>query len=101
MDRSLDIYLKALSDRPDEVSAASTAQPLMRIGQLAKATGESNATLRFWTKEGLLEVADTTEANYQLYAPEMADRVARIRQLQTQRFTIKEIRARLAEEKKR
>lgn len=97
VDRSLDIYLKALSDRPDEVSAASTAQPLMRIGQLAKATGESNATLRYWTKEGLLEVADTTEANYQLYASEMVHTIARIRELQSQRFTIKEIRAQLAD----
>lgn len=98
VDRSLDIYLKALSDSPDEVSEASTAQSLMRIGQLAKATGESNATLRYWTKEGLLEVTDTTEAGYQLYAPAMVDQVARIRELQSQRFTIKEIKAKLAGE---
>jgi len=26
----------------------------LKIGQLAKLTGESNATVRFWTKEGLL-----------------------------------------------
>ena len=98
VDRSLDIYLKALSDSPDEVLEAPAPQSLMRIGQLAKATGESNATLRYWTKEGLLEVADTTEANYQLYAPEMIGKVARIRDLQAQRFTIKEIKAKLAKE---
>ena len=98
VDRSLDIYLKALSDSPDGVSKTTTSQLLMRIGQLAKATGESNATLRYWTKEGLLEVADVTEAGYQLYAPEMVDKVACIRDLQAQRFTIKEIKAKLAGE---
>lgn len=97
VNRSLDIYLKALSDSPDEVPEASRAQSLMRIAQLAKATGESNATLRYWTKEGLLEVTDTTEANYQLYLPAMVDQVARIRDLQAQRFSIKEIKAKLEE----
>jgi hypothetical protein len=80
-DRSLGIYLKALSDRPDEVSEVSMSQSLMRIGQLAKATGESNATLRYWTQVGLLEIADTTEAGYHLYTPEMVDQVAEIREL--------------------
>jgi DNA-binding transcriptional MerR regulator len=70
----------------------------MRIGQLAKATRESHETLRYWTKEDLLEVADATEAGYQLYAPEMVDQVARIRELQSQRFTIKEIKAKFAAE---
>lgn len=95
VDRSLDIYLKALSDGPDEISEVSAPPSLLRIGQLAKATGESNATLRYWTKEGLLEVADTTEANYQLYAPAMVQQVARIRDLQARRFTLKEIKAKL------
>jgi Fic family protein len=97
VDRSLDIYLQALREGPDEVPEASAASSFMRIGQLAKATGESNATLRFWTKEGLLEVADTTQANYQLYAPAMVHQVARIRELQAQRFTIKEIQAKLSD----
>lgn len=79
----------------DTAAEPTPAKPLLRIGQLAKATGESNATLRFWTKEGLLQVADTTEANYQLYAPEMVERVAKIRDLQSQRFTLAEIKAQL------
>jgi len=95
VDRSLDIYLKALTDSPDEAAPAVSEKSLMRIGQLAKATGESNATLRYWMKEGLLLVADTTEANYQLYAPEMVERVAKIRELQKQRFTLSEIKAKL------
>ncbi len=95
VDRSLDIYLKAVCDRSGEIYEVPVPPSLMRIGQLAKATGESNATLRYWTKEGLLQVADTTESNYQLFAPDMVQRVARIRELQAQRFTIKEIKTKL------
>ena len=95
VNRSLDIYLKALTDSPDDAAEAESEKLLLRIGQLAKATRESNATLRFWTKEGLLHVADTTEANYQLYAPEMLERVARIRELQGQRYTLKEIKSKM------
>lgn len=91
VDRSLDIYLKALTVGQEEFEAVPT--PLLRIGQLAKLTKESTATLRFWTKEGLLQVADTTEANYQLYNPEMVGKVAKIRELQVQRYTLKEIKA--------
>lgn len=97
VERSFDIYLKALSDTAETTAQPTPQKPLMRIGQLAKATNETNATLRFWTKEGLLEVADTTEANYQLYSPVMVERVRRIRQLQSQRFTIAEIKGILAD----
>jgi len=80
----------------DEKQVSKTpASPLLRIGQLAKETGESNATIRYWTKEGLLEVSDTTEAGYQLYAPEMVKRVEMIRDLQSQRYTLTEIREKL------
>ena len=88
VDRSFEVYLKALSQ--DEEPGKPTTE-LLRIGQLAKLTGESNATLRFWTKEGLLEVADTTDAGYQLYDPSMAERVQEIRRLQGDRYTLKEI----------
>ncbi len=93
VDRSFDVYLNALSlgDEPTR-----TTTKLLRIGQLAKLTGETNATLRFWTKEGLLEVAEVTDAGYQLYAPAMAGRARKIRQLQGERFTLKEIKATLS-----
>lgn len=98
VERSFDIYLKAVADISETETTTASTTSLLRIGQLGRATGESNATLRFWTKEGLLQVADTTEANYQLYAPEMVERVARIRNLQSQRFTLREIKAKLAEQ---
>jgi Fic family protein len=91
VDRSLDIYLKALTVDQEEVEALPPT--LLRIGQLAKLSQESTDTLRFWTKEGLLQVADTTEANYQLYSPEMVGKIAKIRELQGQRYTLKEIKA--------
>ena len=96
VNRSLDIYLKAVTENGDEEEKASSkSTALLKIGQLSKQTGEPTATLRFWTKEGLLEIADTTEAGYQLYAPEMIERVQSIRNLQKKRFTINEIKVKL------
>ena len=68
---------------------------LLSIGQLARETGESNATIRYWTKEGLLQVADTTHSGYQLYHPDMIERVAQIRNYKGQRFTLSEIKGKL------
>lgn len=92
VNRSFDIYFRALSG--DDTPAAKPMGRL-RIGQLAKLTGETNATLRFWTKEGLLTVADMTNAGYHLYDPSMVDRIRQIRQLQGERYTLKEISAKL------
>ena len=89
--RSLDIYLNVVTGK-EEKQVSSSATSLLRIGQLAKQTGESNATIRYWTKEGLLEVADTTESGYQLYDPSMIERIRSIRDLQSQRLTLSEIR---------
>jgi len=52
----------------------------------------SVATIRYWTKEGLLEVAEKTEFGYQLYDADMVERCNRIRQLKQQRLTLSEIR---------
>jgi Fic family protein len=90
--RSFDIYLKALSQNEEPMVAPG----LLRIGQLAKMTGETNATLRFWTGEGLLPIADTTDSGYHLYSRAMIERVGKIRQLQRARFTLREIAAKLS-----
>ena len=92
VDRSFDIYLRAL-DGGDEPAVKPASR--LRIGQLAKLTGETNATLRFWTQSGLLIVADVTDVGYQLYDPKMVDRVQQIRELQGKRYTLKEISAKL------
>ena len=92
VDRSLDIYLKAANGEDAEQPESDM---LLKIGELAKQTGESNSTIRHWTKEGLLEVAEVTEAGYQLYAPDMAHRIKQIHALKEQRLTLQEIKERL------
>jgi len=94
--RSLDIYLNAVTGKDEKKPSQKADNDLLRIGQLAKQTGESNATLRYWTKEGLLQIADTTASGYQLYDPAMIKRVKKIRELQSERFTLSEIRGQLS-----
>jgi len=50
-------------------------------------------------KEGLLDIADTTDAGYQLYEHGMIDRVREIRRLQDERYTLRKIRVKMASEK--
>lgn len=93
VDRSLDIYLKAV--RGEEADPIENDK-FMKIGELAKQVGQSNSTIRHWTKEGLLSVAEVTAAGYQLYAPEMIERIKKIHNLKKQRFTLQEIKEKLS-----
>jgi MerR HTH family regulatory protein len=87
--RSLDIYLSAA--RGESALGDVDGGRLMKIGELAEAAGESVATIRHWTKAGLLEVAEVTAAGYQLFAADMAARCADIRRMQGERLTLAEI----------
>jgi len=98
VNRSLDIYLNAVTGKDEKPQAIQKSNQLLRIGQLAKETGESTATIRYWTKEGLLLVSDVTEAGYQLYSPRVVNRIAKIRELQSQRYTLKEIKEKLEQD---
>lgn len=89
-DRSLDIYLKAAKGE-SAIGDVDTVQ-LLKIGDLAKASGETVPTIRYWTQEGLLEVAEVTESGYQLYAPDMVQRCERIKKLKGERHTLAKIR---------
>ena len=94
VERSLDIYLEALE--PKETKEGVKMNELLKIGELAKETGETVYTVRFWTKEGLLIVKDFTKGGYQLYEPSMIERVKEIRRLQEEkRITITEIKERI------
>jgi Fic family protein len=98
INRSLDVYLEALEPPTSvpEIVEPSPADTLLKIGELAEATGERIHTLRFWTKQGLLEVAAQTEGGYFLYSPQMVGRVQAIRRLQDiDRLTLDEIHDRL------
>jgi DNA-binding transcriptional MerR regulator len=65
---------------------------VLKIGALAEAAGESVATIRHWTKAGLLEVA---ASGYQLFAADMVGRCKEIRRMQGERLTLKEIAGRV------
>ncbi len=93
VNRSLDIYLKAAAGEDTE---PADGDKLLKIGKLAKQVGESNSTIRYWTKEGLLNVAEITEAGHQLYAPEMIDRIKQIHAFKEQRFTLQEIEEKIS-----
>lgn len=93
VERSLDIYLQAVEP---EQPANEQGIKLLKIGELAKATGETAPTLRYWTQQGLLSVVGYTTGGYQLYSSAMIERIQLIRSLQqTQRLTLDEIKQRL------
>jgi len=92
--RSLEIYLEATSGEGDFV--AEPDDSLLRIGQLAKQTDVNISTIRFWLSSGLLEVSETTASGYQLFSSSMVVRVEQIKTLKEQRFTIQEIKSKLA-----
>ncbi|MGV8948294.1 MAG: MerR family transcriptional regulator [Candidatus Paracaedibacter sp.] len=72
VDRSLDIYLKAILG---EGETQNESQKSLKIGALAGITGEANSIIRHWTKEGLLDVSEITASGYQLYSSEMVARI--------------------------
>jgi len=63
----------------------------MRIGDLARRTGKSVATLRFYEQQGLLPAPERTESGYRSYASEAVDRVGFIVQAQARGFSLEEI----------
>lgn len=89
VERSLDMYLEAAKGRENKWY---DEERLLKIGELAKQTGENNSTIRHWMKEGLLAVADTTESGYQLYDYDMIERIGKIQALKKKRYTLKEIK---------
>lgn len=91
VERSLDLYLKAVRGEDDD-DLLDVVPHLLRIGALAKAVGETVSTIRFWTKEGLLDVADETESGYQLFDQTMIQRCQDIQKLKESRRTIAEIK---------
>jgi Fic family protein len=89
VDRSLDLYLKAANGETDDSFHVNI---LLKIGELAKKSDENNSTIRHWTKEGILDVAEITDSGYQLYSIEMLERIKHINELKQKRFTLGEIK---------
>jgi Fic family protein len=88
VDRSLNIYLKAINGE----NAETINEKLLKIGELAKLTKQTTSTIRHWTKEGLLQVAEMTESGYQMYDTGMAEKVKKIQEMKEKRMTLTEIK---------
>ena len=88
LSRSLDIYLGAVGAETQKIEL----DKLLKVGELATLSGESVATIRHWTKMGLLPVAGYTKGGYQLYARSQIETVKKIRELQKEkRLSLEEI----------
>jgi len=100
VERTLDAYINATQGKPvlpNLVKTISKPHTLLKIGKLAKETQETIHAIRHWTEKGLLEVAEHTEAGYQLFDHSTIERVKEIRRLQKEeRLSIDEIKRRLA-----
>jgi len=66
-----------------------------RIDELAHEAGVTVDTIRYYAREGLLEPPERS-GRHKLYGPSHLDRLARIRDLQSQRFSLAAIRALLS-----
>lgn len=99
VERTLDAYINAAKGKavfPNLIPAIFKTNKLLRIGELAKQTGETIHTIRHWMEKGLIEVAEHTKAGYQLFNSSMIARAREIRRLQKEeRLSIDEIRNRL------
>lgn len=90
VDRSFEIYFNTLESKEQEKVLGK--KTLLKIGELAKLVGETVPTVRHWTKEGLLSVAEYTPSGYQLYNQNAVAIAKKIRALQnTKRLTLNEI----------
>jgi MerR family transcriptional regulator, copper efflux regulator len=66
----------------------------MKINELAKKTGLTSHTIRFYEQEGLLDERHVRrgENNYRYYSNEAVERLKLIKQAQTTGFSINEIK---------
>lgn len=95
VDNSLDSYIKFYEGK-NPLEAKEKIEKLIKIGELAKKTGETIHTLHYWIKEGLIKRKDKTKGGYQLFDEEIIERIKEIRSLQqSQRLTLSEIKQKL------
>lgn len=64
----------------------------MKIGELALAAQTQVETIRYYEREGLLQLAPRTEGNYRIYGPAQLERLGFIRHCRTLDMTLDEIR---------
>ncbi|WP_233494606.1 MerR family transcriptional regulator [Exiguobacterium sp. RIT594] len=65
---------------------------MLKIGQVAEATGLSKRTIDYYTSLGLL-TTERTAAGYRLYTEDVIQHIQKIEYLKTQRLSLQEILA--------
>jgi DNA-binding transcriptional MerR regulator len=84
---------------PTKTLAAQTKPVLWRIGEVAKLTGVTTRTLRYWEELELLQPSSYRSSGERLYSPADVARVNRIRNLQELLgFSLAEVRTVLGTE---
>ena len=69
---------------------------LMKVGEIAEEAGVMPSTVKFYTDEGLLEVAERTTGGYRLYDRDKTiTRVIAIRQMTARRLSLSELKPEL------
>ena len=64
----------------------------LKIGEIAKLSGVSVETVRFYERRGLIEEPPRTESGYRQYSRSTANRILFIKRTQELGFTLKEIK---------
>jgi DNA-binding transcriptional MerR regulator len=67
-------------------AAEAKNEEMLRMGELAKASGVSAATIKHYLREGLLPEPVKTSRNMAYYPAEFVDRIRTIKQLQEERY---------------
>jgi len=84
------------------MSASGANGDLLRMGELAEASGVPAPTIKHYLREGLLPEPVKTSRNMAYYPPEFVDRIKLIKQLQEERFMpLKAIKSVLDEDPER
>ena len=96
VNRALELYLKTAKKQTVDVEDESVPY-FLRIGQLAKETGERVSTIRYWTTMGIIEPVGKTSADYMIYSSDVLGRIKKLKDLKAQRYTLDEIKLRLGE----
>jgi DNA-binding transcriptional MerR regulator len=79
-------------------AAGATGTDLLRMGELAEASGVPAPTIKHYLREGLLPEPVKTSRNMAYYPPDFVDRIRLIKRLQEERFMpLKAIKAVLDE----
>jgi DNA-binding transcriptional MerR regulator len=82
--------------------SAAEAQQLLKMGELAEASGVPAPTIKHYLREGLLPEPVKTSRNMAYYPPDFVDRIRLIKRLQEERFMpLKAIRTVLEEDPER